>query len=261
MTNLVAIKPDRHAQKGWRRPSGYSFAASDAIIPLLGMEFDRAGVAMPIAFVEHQGHYSAVGLMSPVPGQNLFIAPNGQWLGNYVPLVLRCYPFKLARIEGSTRFALCIDEDSGVIVDPDADTERFYDDDGKLSAAITNVFQVLQQVEQGRTATELALAALADAGVIEPWPLAVQKGQRQVPVKNLYRINKGALTALDDDTFLKLRKASALPPAYAQLMSMATLGVFQQLLAIQTQMAKAAQPLPSVSSLFAPDDSGTIKFD
>lgn len=260
-TNFVPLNPDRHALKGWRRPSGYSFAASDAIIPLLAMEFDRAGVAMPIAFIERQGRYSPVGLMSPIPGRNLFIAPNGRWLGNYVPLVLRSYPFLLARVEGRGQVTMCIDEDSGLIVDPDADTERFFEDDGKASAAITNIIRFLHNVEQNRMATSQALAALTDASVIEPWPLTVQIGERQVPVGNLYRINQAALIELDDDTFLKLRKASALPLAYGQLMSMATLGVFQQLMAVQTQLAKATQSLPSVSSLFIPDDSGTIKFD
>ena len=36
--------------KAWRRPNTYSFASTEAVLPLVGAEFAKAAVAMPIAF-------------------------------------------------------------------------------------------------------------------------------------------------------------------------------------------------------------------
>jgi hypothetical protein len=179
-----------------------------------------------------------------------------------MPAALRVYPFSLGRFEGSDRALLCVDEDSGCIVERDTnpDATKFFEPDGAPSAAVKAILDFLGQVEQSRTATDLALAALAEAGVIQPWELTVQQ-DKPTSLKGLYHIDEPALNALDDEIFLKLRKSSALIVAYAQLMSMQMLGMFQQLLAMQQHLTQQAQPLPSVSSLFPLDDMGTIKFN
>jgi hypothetical protein len=263
MVNIVAVAPETHANKSWRPLQLFAFAASQPLVPLVGVEFARIAIAMPIAFIEQSGRYVPVALLSPIAGRNFFVGPNGQWLGAYVPAALRGYPFSLARVEGSDKVVLCIDEDSGWIVDSDAnpDATRFFEKDGVPSAALKATLEFLGQIEQNRTATDVALAALADAGIIQPWPLQVQDGKQQVPVKGLHCINEAALNALDDEAFLKLRKSSALFLAQAQLMSMQTLGVFQHLMALQQQLAQQTKPLPDVSSMFLAEDSGTIKFN
>jgi SapC len=55
MAKLVAVDRERHAGKGWRQPTGYGFAATQAVIPLMGAEFAKAALAMPIAFIEQAG--------------------------------------------------------------------------------------------------------------------------------------------------------------------------------------------------------------
>ena len=145
--------------------------------------------------------------------------------------------------------------------DTNPDATKFFEQDGVPSAALKALLDFLSRIEQNRPATDLALAALAEAGVMQPWPLAVEQDKEKTSVKGFHRIDESALNALDGETFLKLRKTSALGLAYAQLISMQTIGVFQQLLAIQQQLTQQAQPLPSVSSMFPMDDGGTIKFN
>lgn len=100
MTNFVPISPARYGAKAWRRSSSYSFASTEAVLPLVGLEFAKAAVAMPIAFVQQDGRYVPVAVMSLVAGHNMFIGPSGQWLGTYIPAALRSYPFCLSRVEG-----------------------------------------------------------------------------------------------------------------------------------------------------------------
>jgi hypothetical protein len=242
MVKIVPVDPKRHAGKGWRRPIGYDFAAGDSLVPLGGSEFARAASAMPIGFVERSGRYTPVALTAVTKGSNVFVGPTGQWLGSYVPAVLRCYPFSLVRFEGSELATLCIDEDSGLIVDDAGENaEKFFEPDGSPSAATNVITAFLRQIEHDKTITDLATAALAEAGVIKPWPLTVPVGKQQVTVSGLCRVDESALNALDDETFLKLRKASALVVAHGQLMSMNQVSVLSRLAFIQQQMVQSSQ--------------------
>lgn len=139
--NIVAVCRERHAGKGWRHAGGYAFAATQSVVPLVGAEFTSAAVAMPIAFMQHDGRYVPVAVTSPFQGRNLFVAPNGHWLGSYVPAALRSYPFCLCRGQGSDQVVLCIDEDSGWVVDAGADgVARLFEEDGSPSAAARATF-------------------------------------------------------------------------------------------------------------------------
>jgi len=61
-------------------------------------------------------------------------------------------------------------------------------------------------------------------------------GEHTLP--NLHRIDEAALGKLSDEAFLGLRQASALPLAYAQLLSLNQLEVLQRLAGMQTELAR-----------------------
>ena len=256
---LVPVNGERLAGKGWRRLRNWSFAAKDAVLPLVGFEFARVATTMPIAFIAHSGRYVPAAVMSPVKGRNLYVAASGQWLGSYVPAALRGYPFALVRVKDAEKLALCVDEDSGLIVAADEATEKFFEVDGSPSATVKTVIQLLQEVEQNRALTAMAVAALAEAGLIVPWPLTAKIGDQQVTPQGLHRVDEAKLNALDDAAFLKLRKSSALGLAYAHLISLPNAERFGQLAALQQQLAPP--PMPPPSELFTGDDGGTIRFD
>lgn len=262
MVSVVAVDREKHAGKGWRPPTGYSFAAGQSLLPLVGVEFARAAVSMPIAFVEQAGRYMPVAVLSPLQGHNLFVGPEGHWLGNYVPSLLRGYPFVLVRNEGVENAMLCIDQDSGLIVDADGETQKFFEDDGGPSEAVKAILNFLQQVEQNRTVTDLAVASLAEDGLMAPWPLMVSVDNQPRTINGLYRVDEAKLNALDDESFLKLRKSGALPLAYMQLLSMGRVPVFQQLDQLQRQLSQAAHQAKELSldEFFAKARNETLQF-
>lgn len=263
MVKMVPIDPKWHAGKALRQAAGYGFVSTQALAPLTAAEFPAAASSMPIAFLQNTpGHYNAVVVMSPIQGRNFFVSPTGQWLGNYVPTALRSYPFRLGTAEGSSTVRLWIDEDAGAVVDAEeSPTTRFFQEDGSPSPAVKGTLEFLQKIEEDRAVTAIGVAALSEAGVIRPWPLTVTIGKQQVTATGLHGINEAALNALDEHTFIKLRKTSALGLAYAQLVSVHTVGLFSSLDTIQHQMAQRAKPLPETSKLFSDDDDGTIKFN
>src|SRR5262249_41757606 len=146
---------------------------------------------MPIAFLEQTGRYLPVAIMSPQPDRNLFVGPAGQWLGAYIPAILRSYPFCLGRVKGSSEVALCIDADSRLIVDTQG--EDFFDAEGNLSPATKAIQEFLTRVERDRVATDMAVASLAAAGLIRSWTGETTGGGPAPSVRASFRLHGGGL--------------------------------------------------------------------
>jgi hypothetical protein len=250
MPHLSAISKETHIDKSWTRFTSYNFAARSNLVLLVGAEAAKACHAFPMAFVKEQNRFSLVAVLSPAPGTNMFVASDGRWLGGYVPSAFRGYPFRLAKAEGKEQLVLCVDEDSGLIRD-DKTAEPFFDDQGRLSKPMQDILDFLARIEENRVLTGRAVAALADAGVIAQWLLKIKDGDREQPVKGLYKIDEAKLNSLADDLFLKLRKAGSLPIAYAQLLSMDNMQVFEKLAKTQEQMKNN---VPDVGSFLGDDD-------
>ena len=188
------------------------------MVPVIDTETAVLAANMPLAFIQDAGSYILVALLSLEPSRNPFLAPNNQWIDRYVPLCLRVHPFRMVYSAGSDKAVLCIDEDSGLIGEAGAG-EPFFDADGDPSEAISAVVRLTAFLEQHRRTTNLATAALADAGVLVPWDLKVGPAGAQKAVTGLYSADETAINGLDPGKFLQLRTANALAVAYAQMVS------------------------------------------
>jgi len=239
MVHFVPLTKQQHGSKALRKVSGYDFARSVSQVRISGNEFFPAASSMPVAFVEEAGSYTPVALLSLVAGRNLFVAPDGRWLGRYIPATLRSYPLRLlARAAGSDERVLCIDEQCPGIVDSAGAEQSFFTAEGELSDWLKPIFGLMQAMEQSHLQTTIAVAALARAGVFCPWDLKVKVADWEQKVVNLHRVDEVALNRLSDDVFLDLRKTSALPLAYAHLMSLAQVEVLERLMAMQASLAQ-----------------------
>jgi SapC len=264
MPRFATVSRERHGQKKWLRCNDYGFAAADGAAPIVGLELARAALSVPCGFLEQSGCYTLVALLAPVPGRNMFVGPGGRWLGPYVPAWFRAYPFRMLPQQGTDKLALGVDEDSKLVAERSAaGGEDFFDAEGNFSPALRSVFESLAAVERNRKATDLAVAALAQAGVIRPWPITLKTEQGEQVVTGLHRVDEAALRALPDDLFLKLRKTAALPIAYAQMLSAGQLGVFEQLARLHDQPAPsplAALP-ETLDHLLEKLNDDMIRFD
>ncbi len=264
MMQLVAITPERHAKKAWKTAPNYAFAAAETVMPLVGAELGKAAPAMPIGFIKQEAGYQLVAIASLQPGQNLYVAPDGQWLGAYIPAALRAYPFRLVQPESAEKSILCINEASGLVVEAAEGGNAFFDDQNQPSPAIQDILKFLAEVERNRAGTQQAVNALADANLITPWLLNLKQGEQIVPVTGLHHVDEAALTKLDDEAFLTLRKAGALVVAYAQLLAMGQLVVLERLGQLRGQILarqQAAKPgLPGLEGFALTEENGTLKF-
>ena len=197
------------------------------MVPIVTWEFGYVAPWMPIVFSEQAGGLAPMAMMSPVPGRNLFVSPEGQWVGGYIPAIFRTYPFREAHLEGRKEGVVCFDEDSGLLAEEDAGD--FFAENGEPSAALRGILDLLQAMSAAQSETELAMASIAAAGITEQWPLRVRTGELESATYCLHRINEAALSALDDAAFLNLRSTGGLVLAYLQLVSMAQTSRFDLL--------------------------------
>jgi hypothetical protein len=262
MPRLTIVSRERHDQKKWRRYESYAFAAADALVPVVGAELANTALLMPLAFSEQSGRYTLVAILSLAPGRNMFVGADGRWLSPYVPSAFRGYPFRLLPQQGTDKIVLCVDEESGLVVERSSPGEDFFDAEGNLSPALKPVFEFLRTIENSRQITDMAVAALAEAGIIRPWQLAVKTEQGQQTISGLHRIDEVAMNALPDDVFLNLRKRSALPIVYAQMLSARQLGIFEHLARLHNQPAPPplAKLPETIDSLFEMPGAEAIRF-
>ena len=107
----------------------------------------------------------------------------------------------------------------------------------------------LTQVEKSRMATNNMVKALAEAEVIREWPLKIKVGEETRNVSGLFCIDEQKLNSLEDEQFLTLRKAGALPLAYAQLMSMDNIQILEKLNQMRQKAAEPELDLEDVDGL------------
>ena len=245
---LHVLSPPRHGHLRWTRYATYAFAAERHLVTLAAAELARAALALPLAFVSQGEHWSLCALLGLAPGQNLYLDPAGHWLAPYVPATLRAHPFHLGWAGGDA--TLCVDEGSGLLV-TDGTGEPLFDEAGALSASVREVWGFLSQIAPSILALEQAAGVLAEAGVLEPWPITVDGEGGPRPVAGLHRIAEGTLNALDDARFAALRRAGVLPVAYAQLLSMGNLARLSELAQARAQ-AEAVQRARAAAQATAP---------
>jgi hypothetical protein len=264
MTELAAISFERHAEKGWNHDGDYAFVAEEAAVPIIGAELNKIALGMPIGFVILDVGYQLVAITSLQPGTNLYVAQNGKWIGDYIPAVLRAYPFQLAQQEGAEDFILCVNEASGLLVEREDDGNAFFDDQDQPTQEIKDILNFVTNIKAGREVTQEGVNSLAEAGVITPWKINLNNGEKVVPVEGLFRIDEVALKKLDDEGFLAVREAGGLPIAYTQLFSMNQLAVLERLseLRIQiTELQTANSEAANLTGFSLSEDEGSLIFE
>lgn len=208
MSNLLVLSPNDCQNKTWQPPTNLAFAANRELIPLHAGELLKAAASMPLALAKNGHDWELVGVCGQQTGHNLFIK-EGEWLGNYTPEWLACYPFDIYMVGDNG--LITFDRNSGLESDGGIG-KPFFDAEGGMTKEVVCRVEVLKKAQGRRLATQSAVTALVQAGVVTPWPeqLISQFG---ITISGLHMIDEQKLAALEEPAFLALRQA--LPVAYA----------------------------------------------
>jgi len=259
MAKYIPLNRSAHADKAWKRRPGFGFAATEMVVPVVASELAVCATNMPLGFFKDGGTFHLAALLALRKGENLFVGPDGRWLGTYVPAAFRSYPFRLLRQAGADKLVLCINE-AYVSTNADEGNEILFDADAKLSRSVRPVLKFLRQFEESRLATALAVNALADAGVIAPWPLKTMDRDKQFSLAGIFRVDEKRLKALDDAAFVELRRSGAIAVAYAQLLSTTRIDVLARLAKLQEKLKASKGSTFNLQDVFGDQDE-TLRFD
>lgn len=254
MAELQAVTLDRHRNKTWRKAPNYLFTRRDTVAVLGVHELSQAMMTLPIGFYSSAEGFMPVAVQGLGANENLFVSHSGQWLGGYIPAVYRGYPFRLAK-STTGEIVLGIDEASGLLAD-DGSGEQFFNFEGHLAKATSELFNFLIHVEKDRNLTRKACDILKQHELFEPWPIKVTGEGEPRTLTGLYRINEEKLNAVSGDVLMSLRDSGALPAAYCQLFSMQNLKTLGKLADAHANAIRSNAEAVGFS-----EDNGTISFD
>lgn len=217
MAQLTVVSRRQHADKRWKRSDSYGFTSEDSVAPLVMQELPRACLSLPVGFIQTDGSFKLVAIQGLQQNKNLYVAPDGHWLGAYIPAAYRSYPFALANTEDKQQI-LCIREESGLVSDTDG--EVFFNADGKPTSAVKEILTFLQQLATSAQQTINLCELLTKHDLIQPWNIQVKAHDETHKIRGLYSVDEIALNALPIEAFNELRQNGALPLIYCQLLSM-----------------------------------------
>ncbi len=266
MPNYQILSKTAYAARRWKPHDNYQFAATDTVAALVAQEMPRAAMHMPLAFILQNDQLVPVAVQGIQSGQNLFVTPDGRWIGGYIPAIYRSYPFAIANTPDGQQ-VLVFDEDSGLIVDNAAEgSEAFFEPSGQPSKPVQAVIDFISHIQRNREATQRICTQIQQQEqLIQPWPITLRHPDGDRPLTGLYRVDEAAMNNLPAEAFESLRQGGALPVLFCQLLSMQHFSLLTALAEAHQQAAEQrVATLPTTPSgdldLEFLKDSATISF-
>lgn len=251
----IPVSRSAHAEHRYLPRAGFRHAAARRAVPVLLAELPRLLPHYMLGFAEQEGELVPVAVLGLAEHDNLYLHPDGRWLGAYVPSALRGFPFALVRSEHGER-TLAVE--SAHLVEGDAG-EPLFGDAGALAEPVAGALGFLHQCADNRPVTRQATQALQSAGLLTPWTPAVTLEGRQHTLGGLHRVDEQALNRLAAADYARLQGAP-MTLAYAQLFASRNTAQLVQRLRFQQQHAAAASPPADLGALFGEDDD-ELMFD
>ena len=178
-------------------------------------EFGDAALSFPILFVRAAADALGKDTVAPVavfglkPGENLFATADGKWDAGYVPAMLRAYPFTMARIEGSDRWAIVFDNTwEGM-----SRTEGLplFNEAGEASELLNGIHKFVQDLETDLERTRQFCAALLELKLLKPMRFdATLASGEALSVDGFMTVDEEAIGKLPDAQIAQMYRSGML---------------------------------------------------
>lgn len=254
MANWKPLSKQAFADAHYRPRYDYAHTHALKMTPAMLGELTKLLPHYVIAFIETQGVFRPMVLLSVPHSKNVFLKANDQWSAPYVPASLRSHPFSLLH-NNNGKAMLAVDTES--LQEPDLGVPLF-DESGSMTDGVQRAFDFLGKLESQRQRTEKAADTLQAAGIIQPWPLQLTLHGESVKVSGLHRVDEQALNTLTAETYATLQGAP-MQLAYAQLYSMAQVDQLTQRAVMQARLGNAQAP-ENLDAVFG-DGDDDLEFD
>lgn len=222
MFNQIALlDKKKHGNKKFIQVNSYEFTKEAHLISIVISEFIRAATTFPIIFIKKEEHFWPFAVTGLKAGENLFVDSEGKWEANYIPAILRGYPFILGKNSKGDEFRVCIDEKSPFISDEKGDP--LFDEQGSPTEVIENAKKFLTNLQQFNVQTGLFCQYLSDKELLYPLTLQLKNlktNAKPITITGYYGVNEKKFNLFSDKEFIEMRKRGFLPLIYAHLLSL-----------------------------------------
>lgn len=204
-------------------PMDWAVASRINSMFVASVEFGDVCPEYPIVFVEAGPGPDGKQQVAPIAvfglqeAENLYVE-EGRWRAQYLPALLRAYPFGIARLD-DTRVAVVIDEAWAGW--SRSEGEPLFQADGQPAAHLAAMRDHLEKVEAEVQRTRLFGQMLLDAGLLTGmrFEATVADGQK-FSVDGFLAVDEKAFAALSDERVLQLHKSGALALVHAHQISL-----------------------------------------
>jgi hypothetical protein len=176
-------------------------------------EFGDVCREFPIVFVKAGKEPDGRDAIAPIAvfglteRENLYVG-GGRWRAQYMPAVLRAYPFCIARID-EQRFAICVD--SAWPGAGSSEGEALFTDDGQQTELLKQMSTHLETLETEIQRTRLVGQRLLELDVLREMRFdATLPDGRQHTVDGFLTVDDQKMTALPDEVIGELHRSGVL---------------------------------------------------
>lgn len=213
--NWIGLDREKHRALKLQNSTNYGHATGHHAAALAAEEIPKAVWSYPVLFARDESGVHPVALLGLVANENQYLEGN-TWLANYVPAVIRAYPFSLAGEQ------VLIDETSSSLGDTEG--QALFDESGEPSNVLLDKLNLLKAWHAADAETHAWCARLVELGVlIERQAEVVSPGVVTYRLDGFLSVDQAKLAALPDQELAALARDGSLALLNAHLMSLENL--------------------------------------
>ena len=210
-------------------------------VNLAASELPSAALEFPCVMTHNNSGGRLLAVTGLEQGRNLFVDAQNHWTANYMPAVMRTWPFRLLdQVDEEGSRPIAVQRAALNVVAGDA----LFDDQGQEAPWLKGIMQELVALDAAEATTSQMVSALHAAGVLTERALqAVLPNGRQMELTGFLSVDEHKLNALEDKVVADLHRQGALAMAYLHLLSLRQFKTLMELAASQEPGTRPAQDL------------------
>lgn len=225
LKSAAPLSKEQHGTTYLETGLGYDFARDMSFVPVLASEVSDLIHDYTLAFLEKDGKTILVALLGLKGGENLYLKADGSWAADYVPVLLRQYPFA-AMFGGSgedRRGILCLVEDyQGV--NTEGKGVPLFNEKGEVTQLVETAQKLVSEAASGALKTEAFCKKLQESGLLKPIRVALKSNAGdERNISGISGVDRNALNELSPKALKELQKNGALELIYQHLFSLRNL--------------------------------------
>lgn len=224
-----------------------SFSAGLNSIFVAAAEFSDACREFPLVFipsgavVDGVTEYAPIAVLGLERNQNLYLHDGRRWRADYVPVLLRTYPFCISRMNDE-QFAVCVD-----MAWPGLNEQKglpIFTPGGEPTELMANTVKQLELLEAEIQRTRAVCNTLSKLGAMKAMRFeAVTPSGRKHNVDGFFTVDAEVLQNLPDSTVGELHRSGTLGLVQLHWASMSGMRRLVQWQTEQGEAAQAASPV------------------